>query len=253
MMAPAAIRGHSFNRHSSPVNLTLARVLQHERERRQAFMSVLAHELRQPLSTLSAAIEVMRCTPDPMAASRVIERMERQIDQMTRAVEDLLDETRWVRGKLSLRKQRVDLRQIVTAAATDVAGAVAAREHVIVVSAGDTPLWAEVDVQRLHQVLSNLLRNAVKYTEPGGRISLVTERTETTVRISVADTGRGIAAAALPTIFDLFSQVQPSEAIGVGVGLSVAREIVRLHNGRIEARSPGIGRGSTFVVTLPLL
>jgi signal transduction histidine kinase len=113
------------------------------------------------------------------------------------------------------------------------------------------PLWADADAQRLQQVLANLLGNAVKYTARGGRVALACERTSETVRVTVGDTGCGIEAGALTHIFDLFAQVDGEGAEGLGIGLSVVREIVELHHGTIEARSEGAGRGSEFVVTLP--
>jgi two-component system, chemotaxis family, CheB/CheR fusion protein len=121
-----------------------------------------------------------------------------------------------------------------------------------VVGTASEPLWVDADPQRLHQVLSNLLRNAVKYTDPGGRISLAADRKAATVILRVSDTGRGIESESLVHIFDLFAQVRrPSEAAGLGIGLSVVREIVTLHKGRIKARSEGPGHGSEFIVTLP--
>ena len=115
------------------------------------------------------------------------------------------------------------------------------------------PIWVDADRQRLQQVLTNLLRNAMNYTEPGGRVSLTVERMASTVRLRVGDTGRGIEAEALPHIFDLFSQARPHEGTGLGIGLSVVRQIVALHGGSIEARSEGAGKGSQFIVTLPLV
>jgi signal transduction histidine kinase len=235
-----------------PTALELELELDRERERRHTFVSTLAHELRQPLSTLSTALEIVRLAPNQVATARAIEIMERQLRHMNRAVEDILDETRWARGKMALCKERLDLRTVVRDAVRDVAADAAARGHALIVTVAQEPLYVDADPQRLHQVLSNLLGNAVKYTEPGGCISLDAEITAATVTVRVADTGRGIAAASLPHIFELFSQVRPSEGAGVGIGLSVAREVVLLHNGRIDARSAGVGRGSEFIVTLPV-
>jgi len=226
--------------------------LEVERRRKEIFVATLAHELRQPLSALLAAVEVVRLTPDSAAAGRVTDIMKRQIGQMNRVVEDLLDSTRWARGKVTLRKQRLDVRDVIRDAVQDVAAAVAERGHALKVVTAKDPLWADADRQRLHQVLSNLLRNAVKYTDPGGRLALVADRRAATISLRVSDTGRGIDADALSHIFDLFAQVRPGETAGVGIGLSVLREIVTLHDGRIEARSDGPGHGSAFIATLPL-
>jgi two-component system CheB/CheR fusion protein len=223
-----------------------------ERRRKETFVSTLAHELRQPLSAMLAAVELARLTPDSSAANRATEVMKRQIGQMNRVIEDLIDATRWASGKVTLRKQRLDIRDVIRDAAQDVTAAIAERGHEFVVATASEPLWADADPQRVHQVLSNLLRNAVKYTDPGGRISVAADRGAATVTVRVSDTGRGIEPEALPHIFDLFSQVRPFEAAGLGIGLSVVREIVALHNGRIEVRSEGPGLGSEFIVTLPL-
>ncbi len=223
-----------------------------ERQRKEAFVATLAHELRQPLSALLAAVDVVRLAPDAVAANRATEIMTRQIGQMDRVVEDLIDATRWACGKVTLRKQRLDVRDVIRDAQLDVTTAIAERGHQLVVAVASEPLWVDADAQRLQQVLSNLLRNAVRFTDPGGRISLVAERGAATVTLRVSDTGRGISPEALTDIFDLFSQVRPAEAAGLGIGLSVVREIVALHDGRIEARSDGRGHGSEFVVTLPL-
>jgi signal transduction histidine kinase len=176
--------------------------------------------------------------------------MRRQIGQMNRVVEDLLDAARWARGKVALHTERVDVRDVIREASADVAAAVAGRGHELLVTIASEPLWANVDPQRLHQVLSNLLRNAVKYTDPGGRISLSAERDGAAVILRVRDSGHGIEPDALPHIFDLFARLRPSED-GLGIGLSIVREIVERHDGRIEARSDGAGHGSEFIVTLP--
>jgi PAS domain S-box-containing protein len=224
----------------------------HESRRKDTFVATLAHELRQPLSVMLAAVEVVRLAPGTESSRRATDVMRRQISQMSRVVEDVVDATRWVRGKATLLKRRLDLRGVISDAAADAAAAVAQHGLDLIVAKTSQPIWVDADPQRLQQVLSNLLRNAVKYTEPGGRISLTAERTASVVKLRVGDTGRGIETEALPHIFDLFSQVRPSEGTGLGIGLSVVRQIVALHGGTIEARSEGLGRGSQFIVTLPL-
>lgn len=221
-----------------------------EHLRRDTFVSTLAHELRQPLSALLAAVEVVRLAPDVAAANQLAEVMKRQIGQMDRVIGDLMDAARWAHGNVTICRQRLDVRDLVRDAALDVEAAVAERGHQFVVTTALEPLWADADPQRLQQVLSNLLRNAVKYTDPGGRILLAAGREAATVIVRVGDSGRGIEPEALPHIFDLFTQVRPAD--GLGLGLSVVREIVALHEGRIEARSDGPGHGSEFIVRLPL-
>lgn len=237
------------DRHFSdpPHGLTFA--LDDEHRRQEIAVSVLAHEIRQPLSTLLAAVEVARLSPESM--THVAEIMTRQIAQMNRLVDDLIDAARWTLGKSVLQTQRLDVRDVVRNAALDASPSVADRGHELEVATGAEPLWTNGDPQRLQQVFSNLLGNAVKYTDPGGRISLSAQQETSRIVVRVRDTGRGIAPEALGHVFDLFSQVRPSESSGLGVGLSVARTIVLLHGGRIEARSEGRGRGSEFVVTLP--
>jgi two-component system, sensor histidine kinase len=179
--------------------------------------------------------------------------MRRQLGQMSRLVEDLVDATRWSHGKVALERRPLDLHSVMRDAAADAAVAVAdAGQQLIVVIDEQEPVWINGDRQRLLQVVSNLLRNAVKYTPPGGRITMTVERMAWTVTLRVGDTGRGIEAAALPHVFDLFSQERPQEGTGLGIGLTVAREIVLRHGGSIEARSEGVRKGSEFVIRLPL-
>jgi signal transduction histidine kinase len=218
-----------------------------ERRRREAFVSTLAHELRQPLSAVLMAVEGVRLAPE-----RAAEIIKRQIGQMNRLIEDLIDSARWARGKVTIQRQRLDVREVARNAAMDTRSAVVERGHEFVVAAASEPLWVDADPQRLQQVLTNLLLNAARYTDQGGRITLAASRSAATVTVRVSDTGCGIEPEALGHIFDLFSQVQPFQAAGLGIGLSVVREIVTLHGGRIEARSQGQGRGSEFIVTLPL-
>lgn len=223
-----------------------------ERRRKEGFVSTLAHEMRQPLAALRAAVEVVRLTASSDDARRAAQVMDRQIRQMNRVIDDLMDATRWSSGKLSLRRQRLDVRTVVAEAAAGVATAVAARGHELVVGTPSEPLWVDADPQRLQQVLSNLLDNAVKYTPPGGHINLAADCTATDVTLRVVDTGRGIDRETLPHIFELYSQERPAEGEGLGIGLSVTQEIVMQHGGRIAVSSAGEGQGTEFVITLPL-
>ena len=151
------------------------------------------------------------------------------------------------------RCRNVDVRQLIAETASDVMAAVSARGQALEVSSAAEPLWVDADPVRLRQVLSNLLDNAIKFTEPGGRIRLAASRAGREAVVVVSDTGRGFEPQELTHIFDLFSQVRPDEGRGLGIGLSIAHEIVTLHKGRIEARSDGPSRGSEFVVTLPTI
>ncbi len=216
------------------------------------FVATLAHELRQPLSTMLAAVEVVRHAPGTDAARRAADVMQRQIGQMSRLVDDLVDAARWARGKVALRRCRVDLSTVVAEVAADIETAAVERGQMLVLPDEQAPVWVNGDRRRLSQVVSNLLGNALKYTPPGGRIAIEVERTGRTATIRISDNGRGIEPNALPHVFELFSQIAPHEGTGLGIGLSIVREIVRLHGGRIEARSQGSGQGSQFIVSLPL-
>jgi signal transduction histidine kinase len=224
----------------------------HDGRRKDAFIATLAHELRQPLSAMLAAVEVVQAARDIDAARRASHVMRRQISQMSRLVEDLVDAARWAKGKVTLRRGRLDLRDVMRDAVADVGTMADGYGQELTVTFGPDALWIDGDSQRLLQAVSNLLRNAVNYTRTGGRISMVVDRIDSTIRLHVVDTGRGIEAEALPHVFDLFSQRRPQEGTGLGVGLNVAREIVLLHGGTIEARSDGAWKGTEFIVSLPL-
>lgn len=219
---------------------------------KDVFVATLAHELRQPLSTMVAAVEVVLMAPGTEGASRAAEVMRRQLGQMSRLVEDLVDAARWARGKVTLRKSRLDLQDVIAEAAADADITVAEHGQMLVVPEGRAPIWVDGDRQRLLQVVSNLIGNAVKYTPSGGRITIAVERRASTAALRIEDTGRGIEADALPHVFDLYSQLRPREGTSLGLGLSIVREIVLLHGGSIEAHSEGAGTGSQFVVRLPL-
>lgn len=228
-------------------------VLTLERQRHEACVSTLAHELRQPLAAILTAIEILRVDQASAGSGRAVEIIQRQARHMSRLVEDVLEAARSARGATVLQRQLVDVRQLIAETASDVTAAVSARGHALEVSSAGEPLWVDADPVRLRQVLSNLLDNAIKFTEPGGRIGLAVSRTGRDAVVVVSDTGRGFEPRDLAHIFDLFSQVRPGEGRGLGIGLSVAHEIVTLHKGRIEARSDGLSRGSEFVVTLPTI
>jgi signal transduction histidine kinase len=222
-----------------------------DNRRRDIFLATLAHELRRPLSAMAAAIETVRTGPPAETARSLANVMQRQVAEMTRLVEDLLDTTRLASGKVSMHTRCVDLRGTMRDAVADVEPAVARDGHRVVVFDGGEPLWIDGDPQRLLQVLTNLLHNALKYTPSGGCITMTAARAASTVVLTVRDTGRGIEPELLPHVFDLFSQMRPHEGTGLGLGLSIAREIVLLHGGSISVRSEGAGTGSEFVVRLP--
>jgi CheY-like chemotaxis protein len=179
----------------------------------------------------------------------------RQLEQMVRLIDDLLDVSRISQGKIRLRKAPVELAAVVRSALEAVQQLISAQAHRLTVTLPPEPIYLDADETRLAQVLANLLSNAAKYTEEGGHIWLTAERVANEVRISVRDTGIGIAAEHLPNLFVMFSQIAPAlerSRGGLGIGLSLVKGLVELHGGTVEARSAGIGRGSEFVVCLPV-
>ncbi len=224
-------------------------------EQRDQFLAMLAHELRNPLSPIRNSLQVMK---HPGVHGPVLEQArdmaERQVQHMARLLDDLLDVSRVSRGKIELRKEVVD----VTAVARDTAEAVrpsfAARGHELTVQAPAEPLRVEADPTRLEQVLTNLLNNACKYTDPGGKVCLSAGRDGAEVVLRVRDSGIGIAPEKLPKVFDVFVQAErrlDRSQGGLGLGLTLVRKLLELHGGRVEAHSDGPGRGSEFVVRLP--
>lgn len=224
--------------------------------RKNEFLATLSHELRNPLAPLRSGLELLRlASADGEARERVRQMMERQVGQMVRLIDDLLDISRVTTGKIALRKERVELAAVVDAAVEATRPEMEASGHALTVSLPPGPIRLEADPMRLAQVLHNLLSNAVKFTEPGGRIRLSATREGGEVVLRVRDTGVGIAPEALPRIFEMFEQAHPSRessARSLGIGLSLVRALVELHGGRVEALSQGTGRGSEFVVRLPL-
>jgi len=219
--------------------------------RQQTFASTMAHEIRQPLAGLRAAVEVLRISDLSALSDKTTTLMRRQVDQMQRMVDDILDATRLARGKVTVRKERIDARDAIRFAVADLRAEVSSRQQEVLVAIGGAPLWVDGDPQRLYQVFSNLLNNSVKYTPSGGRITVTAELTTGAVTIRVRDTGCGLAPEFLSQVFELFVQADSCLVGGLGMGLSVVREIVGLHHGHVEAWSEGLGHGSEFRVTLP--
>ncbi len=225
--------------------------------RKNEFLATLAHELRNPLAPLRNAVELLRRAESRADLTEQAHgMMDRQLGVMVRLIDDLLDVSRITRGKLQLRKERVELAAVVRGAVEAAHPSVEAQAHELTVTLPPQPIHLDADAVRLAQVFSNLLTNAAKYTERGGRIWLTAERQGGEVVVSVRDTGIGIAAEHLPQLFQSFSQV--SSALersqgGLGIGLSLVRGLVDLQGGRVEARSDGPGRGSEFLVRLPVV
>jgi PAS domain S-box-containing protein len=220
------------------------------------FLAILAHELRNPLAPALYALRLLDEKPLDDPQRWYVRRIaERQIRRLARLIDDLLDISRIRTGKVELRKARIDLNEVVGHAVEIVRPLCEDRGIQLSVAVPQGPVWLDADSARLEQVLSNLLTNAVKFTEDAGSISLVSEPETQEVVVRVRDTGVGIASDLLPRIFDLFMQGDRSidrARDGLGIGLTLSRKLVELHGGTIEARSEGVGKGSEFLVRLPL-
>lgn len=222
--------------------------------RKDEFLATLAHELRNPLAPIRTGLDVLKIGK-PEHAPRVLKMMERQLAHMVRLVDDLLDVSRVSRGIVALKRERVELNAVIESAIETSRPLLEAARHELVLTLAQQPVWLDVDTTRVAQVLSNVLNNAAKYTPHGGRIGLSVECVGSEVLVRVTDTGIGIPAAMLPKVFELFTQVD--QAIersqgGLGVGLSLARQLVEMHDGSITAESDGPGQGATFTIRLPL-
>lgn len=247
-------RQYQIRDHLSENNRVAAALMEADR-RKDEFLAILAHELRNPLAPLRNALEAMRLKPhDREAASWARALMERQVAQMVRLIDDLLDLSRVSRGRIELRHERSDLATLVQGA-LDVCGpSIANAGHRLTVELPGTPMPLVCDPTRVVQVICNLLSNAVKYTPPGGHITLSARRRDDLFEVSVRDTGIGIPSDMLARVFDMFTQVphaiERSQG-GLGIGLTLVKRLVELHGGQVEAKSVGPGLGSEFIVRLP--
>lgn len=225
--------------------------------RKDEFLATLAHELRNPLAPVRNAVQILHlkgpAVPELQWARDVIDR---QVRAMTRLIDDLMDVSRISRGKFELRHERVEFAKVVQDAIETSRPLIEEMQHELLVKLPAGPVWVDADLTRLAQVFWNLLNNAAKYTEPGGRIELLAECRGREIMTRVRDTGIGIPCEKLPTIFEMFSQVEGALARsqgGLGIGLSLAKHLVEMHGGRITVHSDGPGTGSEFVVCLPLV
>jgi PAS domain S-box-containing protein len=225
--------------------------------RKDEFLALLAHELRNPLAPIRNGLQVMRlASGDASLVARSREMMDRQLSHMVRLIDDLLDVSRISRNKMELRPSRVLLADVVSSAVETARPALEAAGHELTVSLPPEPIPLDADVTRLAQVFGNLLNNSAKYTQRGGQIALSATLEGDQVVVAVRDTGIGIPAVALPSVFDMFSQVDRSierSTGGLGIGLALVKGLVEMHGGTVEAESPGPGQGSTFTVRLPVL
>jgi signal transduction histidine kinase len=228
-------------------------VLQEADRHKDAFLATLAHELRSPLAALRTGLDLITALRgDAAACERPLGIMDRQIDHLARLVDDLLDVSRISRGKLRLRKERLGVAEIIGAALEISVGVLGRGGRELSVGVPASPLSVTGDRVRLVQVLCNLLNNAAKFTDEGGRIAVRVEPAGAWVHIRVQDDGRGIPRAQLADVFEMFSQAEPGRDGGLGIGLTLVRSLVAMHGGRVSAESGGPGCGATFTVSLPL-
>ena len=236
-------------------NANLLRALQESDRAKDVFLATLAHELRNPLAPVWNGLSIIKRAPqDAARVQQVAEMIERQVGQLARLVDDLLDVSRITTGKIELKKKRTDLAGILHSAIETSRPHIERAGHKLTVRLPDEPTDIEADPVRLAQVFSNLLNNAAKYTRPGGNVELIVEAQPERLVVRVRDNGSGIAPEMLGKVFSLFTQVtHPAERTqgGLGIGLSLVEGLARLHGGSVEARSEGLDKGSEFIVYLP--
>ena len=225
-------------------------------QRRTEFIAVLAHELRNPLAPLRTALQMMRrATDNATSMAQLRDMMERQLTQMVHLVNDLLDIARVSTGQMVLRKERVTLQEILKTAVEAAEPAMAIGHNSLTRDIPEEPLYLQADTTRLTQVFTNILNNAAQFSAPGGPISLRVESDAQIVRVDIADAGVGITREALNRIFEMFTSVgrdTDRKHAGLGIGLNIARRLVEMHDGKLAATSEGPGRGSHFLISLPL-
>lgn len=235
--------------------LARRQVLEADRNKTE-FLAILAHELRNPLAAVRGAIHLLgRKDVAPAKISRAVQIIDRQTTVITRLVDDLMDVNRISRGRIDLSLKAVPLKDILESAAETSLPLFEEARHALTWSLPDQPVIVSADPQRLAQVFSNLLNNAAKYSDPGGQIDIKVARTGAEVVVDITDQGIGIPSEKLASLFEMFSQVESALSRsrgGLGIGLCLVKQLVELHGGRVEARSEGLGKGSTFLVHLPV-
>jgi signal transduction histidine kinase/ActR/RegA family two-component response regulator len=236
------------------VNDRTAKLLEAD-QRKDEFLATLAHELRNPLAPIRFAVESLKAGAPPASASRAREVIDRQVRQLVRLVDDLLDVSRITANKIHLRREPHDLARLMATAAESIMPLAAAADQQVDVRMPSTPIWVDGDGARLVQIFANVLSNAVKFTPRGGRIWFSAESQSAGAVVRIRDTGIGIAADVLPRVFDMFQQAEPileRSAGGLGIGLTLARRLVEMHDGRIVVTSAGPGQGTEVEIRLPM-
>ena len=222
--------------------------------RKDLFLATLAHELRNPLAPIRSGLQLLKLSQKADVAARTLPVMERQLGQLVRLIDDLLDVSRISTGKIVLKRERIGFQDVATAALEASRPMIDAAGHSLSIDWPDELIWLDVDPTRTTQILSNLLTNSAKYMSPGGQIKFSAQQLGGSIVISVRDTGMGIPADMLPTVFDMFTQINRTldrAQGGLGIGLSLVKTLVEMHGGSVQAASGGIDLGSEFTVTLP--
>jgi PAS domain S-box-containing protein len=225
--------------------------------RKDEFLATLAHELRNPLAPIRSGLEIIRRTvDDKIKFEETLNIIERQTNQIVHLVDDLLDISRITQGKIRLRKERIDLKTAIDMALETSQGVIDKAENELIITLPYKPIYIDADLTRVAQIFLNILNNAAKYSSAGGKISLTAGKEGNEAVIGIKDTGLGIAPEMLSKIFDMFGQLEtPDQQVqgGLGIGLSVVKKLVEMHGGTVEAFSEGRGKGSEFIVRLPLV
>jgi signal transduction histidine kinase/CheY-like chemotaxis protein len=247
-------RQYQIRQHLEDREKTEARLRENDR-RKDEFLAMLAHELRNPLSAIANSVQLIRSPVSESQHRWATEVMEAQVGHLSRMIDDLLDVSRITRGKITLKRQRIDLAQVLLSAAATARPIIEERRHELILHLAEGPFPTYSDATRLEQIFVNLLNNAAKFTEPGGTIHLTSSTKEGRFIVSVKDSGIGMPEDLLNDAFELFVQgdrgIARSEG-GLGIGLTLVRSLVAMHGGTITAHSDGPGRGSEFTVSLPL-
>jgi signal transduction histidine kinase/ActR/RegA family two-component response regulator len=229
------------------------RTLDESSRQKDEFLATLAHELRNPMAPITYAAAVLGPDAPPAVIAQARDTIQRQAAHMGRLLDDLLDVSRIHRNAIELKVRPLDLVAVVRAAIDAVRGDLERRMHRLECACPPEPVWVAGDPDRLHQVVLNLLANAIKYTDRGGRVRVSVDVEHRQARVRVVDDGVGMAPESIPKMFDLFTQADPGRAGGLGIGLSVVRRLVELHGGQVSARSDGPGTGAEFTVRLPVI
>lgn len=222
--------------------------------RKDRFLATLAHELRNPLAPIRSGLQLLKLSPKAEVVARTLPVMERQLGQLVRLIDDLLDVSRISTGKIVLRRERIAFQEVAAAALEASRPLIEAAGHSLTIDWPEQSVWLDADPTRITQILSNLLTNSAKYMRPGGQIKFSARQMKDSIAISVLDTGMGIPSDMLITVFEMFTQINRTldrAQGGLGIGLSLVKTLVEMHGGSVQAASGGIDLGSEFTVTLP--